>query len=206
MVAGRADSLRQARRDQIDRQHRAHHRHEGEPGRERRQPVDALEIQAEDEDQAVEGHVDEKADQRRQRKHADARTATAAASVAARASPARRTASPEPADATKPAITNALLQPSEPPSMMAPARQPSAAMAAIWPGRSISRCGDRVVSLAKRQVSHRPARPIGRLTRKIERQPTSAIRPPPTSGPAVSARLAPAAQIADRPPARLSSA
>ena len=86
--------------------------------------------------------------------------------------------------------------------MIAPAREPSAAIAAIWPGRSISRSGDRVVSPAKRQVSHRPARPIGRLTRKIERQPTSVISAPPTNGPAVRARLAPAAQMADRAAAR----
>jgi hypothetical protein len=40
-----------------------------------------------------------------------------------------------------------------------------------------------------------PAKPIGRLIKKMLRQPTSAIRPPPTSGPAVSAKLAPAAQM-----------
>jgi hypothetical protein len=33
------------------------------------------------------------------------------------------------------------------------------------------------------------------LTKKIDRQPTSAISPPPISGPEIRATLAPAAQI-----------
>jgi hypothetical protein len=40
-----------------------------------------------------------------------------------------------------------------------------------------------------------PARPIGRLIKKMLRQPESAINAPPTNGPAVSEKLAPAAQI-----------
>jgi hypothetical protein len=43
------------------------------------------------------------------------------------------------------------------------------------------------------------------LTKKIERHPTLPIRPPPTSGPAVKARLAPAAQTPTARPRAFSS-
>jgi hypothetical protein len=54
--------------------------------------------------------------------------------------------------------------------------------------------------MAKRAVSSMPISPIGTLMKKIPRQPTSAINTPPTTGPAASAVLAPAAR---KPTARV---
>lgn len=69
----RPDPLGQARRGQIDREHDTEHGHEGKPGRERRQVIDLLEIQAEHEDQAVDRDVGQQAHQRAQRKQAVAK-------------------------------------------------------------------------------------------------------------------------------------
>ena len=93
------------------------------------------------EDQSVERDIDEQADQRGQREHPVAEQRQRQHRLRrARFLPdeQKRRAPPRP---TKPAITNGWSQPSAPPSMMRRRReQPSAAIAAIWPGRSISRC------------------------------------------------------------------
>ena len=70
MVAGAPNRSAIRGASEIDRQHRAHHRHEGQTGREGRPAVDLLEVQAEDEDQSVKRDIDQKADERSQREHA----------------------------------------------------------------------------------------------------------------------------------------
>ncbi len=65
----RAEPLGEPRRQQIDRQHDAHHRHEREAGGESGPMIDLLEVQAEHEEQAVNGDIDQKSNQRRHREH-----------------------------------------------------------------------------------------------------------------------------------------
>ncbi len=108
-------------------------------------------------------------------------------------------AMPEHTATAKPATTGALPSPWTPPSISEPASAASARIAVSWPGRSIDREPERGVSPAYRSASAMPSAPIGTLMKKIARQPSAAIRRPPTSGPPDRAMLAPAAH---RPIAR----
>ena len=106
-------------------------------------------------------------------------------------------------DATAyPATTARSPKPRGPPSIVAAASEVRRTTAASCPGRSTPRPVDRVVSGAHRIVSRTPTSPIGALMKKIARQPSVEVSSPPTSGPAESATLAPAAH---RPTARARS-
>ena len=95
----------------------------------------------------------------------------------------------------KAATTGGLENPAAPPSISAQARAPSAMTTVAWPPRSNLQLAA-VVSGAYRQVSHSPVAPIGRLMKKMARQPSPAISRPPMIGPADKATAAPAAHHA----------
>lgn len=141
-----AKSLGELRRYQIDRQHRPHHWHEGQTGRERGPAIDLLKIETEDKNQSVKRDIDQRP------------TSEVSANMRCRNSEsgnigacARRSWSKNNmASATKPPkaeTTQGLVQPMRPPSMIAPANMPSTPIAAACPGRSSSCCA-RVVSVA----------------------------------------------------------
>ena len=111
-------------------------------------------------------------------------------------------AAPAAAATPYPTSTVALANPCAPPSIVAAASSVRQVTAVSCPGASMPRSGERLVSAAQRAVSTIPATPIGALMKKIARQPSAAVRMPPTSGPADSAALAPRAH---RPIARLRS-
>ncbi len=69
-------------------------------------------------------------------------------------------------------------------SMIAYVREPNRAMTRTWPTGSGRRARGARDSGTKRQVNSSAARPTGRLTQKMERQPTESTSSPPTSGPA----------------------
>lgn len=69
-------------------------------------------------------------------------------------------------------------------SMIAYVREPNSTMTISWPSGSGRRAFGARDSGTKRRVRSRAARPTGRLTQKIERQPTDSTSRPPTSGPA----------------------
>ena len=112
-------------------------------------------------------------------------------------------AAPATAASAKPPNTAGSPKPLLPPSIVAPASAISATTAASCPAMSTPRPVERGVSAAHRAVRKIPARPIGALMKKIDRQPSVAVSSPPRSGPPASAALAPAAH---RPTARARSA
>ncbi len=68
--------------------------------------------------------------------------------------------------------------------MIAYVSEPNRAITSTWPTGSGRRALGARDSGTKRRVSSRAARPTGRLSQKIERQPTDSTSRPPTSGPA----------------------
>ena len=68
--------------------------------------------------------------------------------------------------------------------MIPPVSSASTSTATIWPAGSNSRVRAAAESRTWRSVSHRPPAQIGRLMKKIARQPSESISRPPSVGPA----------------------
>ena len=172
---------------------------ERQPGGSARVVPGRLEVQAEHEDQPVEGDVDDQPDGR------------GAANVRDRNSPSGSIGwRPPPLDEHEAASATAASRTR--PARAASAKPRCAALdhgrgqrdqrddAGSWPGRSmpaVTRAGG--LGGVPQGEQRCPASPIGALMKKIARQPSDAVSTPPTSGPADSATLAPAAH---RPTAR----